>query len=673
MNALASWNGRFAIGTRIGAGFGFVLILLCAVAGIGWYALTEVKTLFARYAAISSTALTGTELEVEFYALRRQTAIYAERGGAETRARIEKYAADLRTKMAAAHDAIRSDERRAMMREAQGLFAEYTANLSRVTQVRTAREDAVERGMNVVGREAREALTGALESALRAQDYRLAAYAGVAQEQFGIVRVNALRHLSQPNPQLVQATERAFADLDRALERALQGASGDTRAQLAKARELVPQYAAAFRRAADAASGLDEMVSTTNARIAERLTERLETLVKRQKAATAALAEEAESEVSLAVLELAILAAAAVLLGLLAAFGIAKGITAPVGAMTGAMRKLAEGDLSAEIPAKENKDEVGAMAQADQVFKENAIRVKEMEAVAAAEADVKAKRAEKLSRLVADFDRRIGAVVTSVAAQGDQLKQSASAMSATAEETSRQATAVAAASEQASTNVQTVASAAEELSSSITEISRQVSESAKIAGQAVDEVQRTGRTVEALSQAAQKIGDVVKLISDIASQTNLLALNATIEAARAGEAGKGFAVVASEVKNLASQTAKATDEIGGQIAEIQTATGASVEAMKGIGQTIAQINQIASGIAAAVEEQGAATQEIARNVQQAAAGTGEVSSNIAGVTQAASETGATATQVRDSAATLGTRSAKFKQAVAAFLAQVRAA
>ncbi|MFN8760347.1 MAG: methyl-accepting chemotaxis protein, partial [Tagaea sp.] len=480
--------------------------------------------------------------------------------------------------------------------------------------------------------------------------------------------------LERFEPQAYEEVLQGYAALDRALERAQVASVGATTAQIARGRELAPQYQAAFRKAVAASRALDEMVSVTNARLAERIGDRLMVLKERQQAAVAAVAEEAASEISASVTTSVVISAGAILLGLLGAFAISKGITGPVGAMTGTMRKLADGDLSVDVPSRQNKDELGAMAQAVQVFKDNAIRVRAMEAEQKA---LEAKAAEEKKRamqaLADEFEAKVGGVVSGVSSSATQLQSSASAMSATAEETSRQATAVAAASEEASTNVQTVASAAEELSSSITEISRQVAESSSITGKAVEDVRRTGETVEALSQAAQKIGDVVKLISDIASQTNLLALNATIEAARAGEAGKGFAVVASEVKSLANQTAKATEEISAQIGEIQSATGASVEAMRGIGDTIAKINQIATGIASAVEEQGAATQEIARNVQQAAAGTGEVSSNISGVTQAAAETGTAASQVKDAAVTLGTQATELRKAVDTFLSEVRAA
>jgi methyl-accepting chemotaxis protein len=254
-------------------------------------------------------------------------------------------------------------------------------------------------------------------------------------------------------------------------------------------------------------------------------------------------------------------------------------------------------------------------------------------------------RAERMEALIQDFDAKVSQALETVAGAANQMQHTSQSMGATAEETSSQSTVVAAAAEQASANVQTVAAAAEELASSVAEIGRQVEQSTKMAESAVAEANHTNETVRGLAEEAQKIGDVVDLIADIAGQTNLLALNATIEAARAGDAGKGFAVVASEVKNLANQTAKATQDIADQIGSIQGSTEEAVKAIKGIGDTIGGINDIATSIASAVEEQGAATGEISRNVQEAAQGTQEVSSNIVGVTQAAAETGTAASQV----------------------------
>jgi len=352
---------------------------------------------------------------------------------------------------------------------------------------------------------------------------------------------------------------------------------------------------------------------------------------------------------------------------------IVTGVSSPIKRMTNAMGLLAKHDLTTQIEGLGRKDEVGQMAAAVQVFKDSMIEGDRLKAEQEAAHQRAAARTAKMDELTRNFESSVGSVVQAVASQATQMESSAQSMSATAEETTKQASAVAAASEQSSANVQTVASATEELSSSISEISRQVSQSSQIAANAVSEASKANDMVQGLVGASAKIGEIVALINDIADQTNLLALNATIEAARAGEAGKGFAVVAAEVKNLATQTSKATEEIGTQITGVQGATQDAVQAIASISKTIAEIDQIATAIAAAVEEQGAATQEIARNVEEAAKGTQEVSSNIGGVTEAANGTGAAAGQVLTSAQALTGQSSHLKDLVQNFLAGVKAA
>jgi methyl-accepting chemotaxis protein len=366
---------------------------------------------------------------------------------------------------------------------------------------------------------------------------------------------------------------------------------------------------------------------------------------------------------------------AAVVLALLIGFVVARGITRPMGRLTATMHELASGNIEAEIPGTDRKDEVGIIAKAVLAFKDN-LRADAARRQAAEEATKQAEAAERRRHMLdlADrFEQSVGGVVATVSTSAGELKTTAQAMSEVAEETSRQSTVVAAAAEEMTQNVQTVASATEELSASISEISNQVTESNRIVNDAVRQANQTNDEVKSLAEAAQKIGDVVRLINDIAGQTNLLALNATIEAARAGEAGKGFAVVASEVKTLATQTGKATDEIAGQVRAIQDATQRSVGAIGSITETISRVSEISTAIASAVEEQGAATQEISRNVQQAAQGTTEVSSNIGGVTAAAEQTGTAAGQVLSSAGALQKNGTELKSQVDEFLRTVRAA
>jgi len=364
-----------------------------------------------------------------------------------------------------------------------------------------------------------------------------------------------------------------------------------------------------------------------------------------------------------------VLAITLVLVVVMVLFGmlIIRSITGAVGDLTNDMTKLAGGDKSVEIAGAEREDEIGEMSRAVVVFKDNMIRADKLTAEQEAERAEKEKHTKAREDLTKAFQDTIVEIISSVSKATETMQFTAESMSSTADETSEHSTSVASAAEEATTNVQTVASAAEELSSSISEISRQVNQSTDVAGNAVHEAERTNEMVQGLADASQKIGEVVSLITDIAEQTNLLALNATIEAARAGDAGKGFAVVASEVKNLANQTAKATEEIGSQIGGIQDATTGAVGAIGGISDTINQINEISGAIAAAVEEQGAATQEIARNVEQAASGTKEVTSNIVSVSKGAQETGQAASQVIEAVGELSNQSDRLKAEVEAFV------
>ena len=352
---------------------------------------------------------------------------------------------------------------------------------------------------------------------------------------------------------------------------------------------------------------------------------------------------------------------------------IGRNLVARLMGLESTMTRLAAGDLSAEVGARRGGDEIGQMAEALSVFREGIVQANAAAAEKAAEQEAKQRQAAMIDQLTREFNEGATSALAAVSTAASRMKGSAEKMSHVAAQAKEQTGAVASASEQAAANVQTVAAATEELSSSITEISRQVGESTRIAAQAVEQVAKSEVTVTELASAANRIGEVVGLINTIAAQTNLLALNATIEAARAGEAGKGFAVVASEVKSLATQTARATEGITAQVTAIQGSTQEAVDTIKGIGQIIDKMSEIATTVAAAVEEQGAATAEIARNIQQAASGTQNVSNNIVGVSNAANQTGETASDVLQSSDGLAAESEALSNEVGRFLARIKAA
>ena len=364
------------------------------------------------------------------------------------------------------------------------------------------------------------------------------------------------------------------------------------------------------------------------------------------------------------------------LVGLVANWFISRMISRPIVQIIGSMTALADGNSDVDVPATDRRDEIGQMSRALAVFRENALEVEqlEQEKIERERLAAEEKRAS-MNALADQFETALMGIVDTVTDSSTRMQSTAQSMSSVAEQTQQQASTVASSAENASQNVQTAASAAEEMSASIGEINRQVAESADISNQANAEAERSNDSVRGLADAASKIGEVIELISGIAEQTNLLALNATIEAARAGEAGKGFAVVASEVKNLnlATQTAKATEEIGSQISGMQSATGEAVEAIQSISQTIGQIKDISDTISGAMNEQGIATREIAASTQQAASGTAEVGHTINDVAQAASDTGNAAKEVLEVAVDLSDHAKTLRTQVEDFLGQVRAA
>ncbi|MDC7788696.1 HAMP domain-containing methyl-accepting chemotaxis protein [Rhodoplanes sp. TEM] len=444
----------------------------------------------------------------------------------------------------------------------------------------------------------------------------------------------------------------------------------------AKAGFFAPEFVAKRDRMIAALTATDQPVAIPVGEWTLDSVPRLLLLTKVAETALDAAGSHADAQVAAAKTNLVV--SLALLIGALAlaAGGIlmvGRRVIRPLQGIRSAMVKVADGDLATEVPYRDRTDEIGSLAAALATFKENAIEKARIEAEQQKRREQAALRQQAIEHAIAEFEAGIGEALQALGSAAGEMRRTSETLTATAEQTNGQARDAAASSDEASQNVQTVAAASEELSSSIHEISRQVTHAATVAKRAVAETQETDATVQGLTDAAHRIGEIVNLITAIADQTNLLALNATIEAARAGEAGKGFAVVASEVKHLAGQTAKATEDISGQVGAIREVADQALAAMRRIVTTIGEVSSVASSIAAAVEEQGAATAEITRNTQEAARRTQSLSDNIAGVRSCAGETGTAAGGVRSSAETLTVQSDTLRARVDQFLTKIRAA
>ena len=663
----------FRIKSRIYAGFGAPVMIAAAVALFGVLELGGIHHQLGKFVSVAGN--TTRNLEVEHIAERmRRDALKYQTSEDETV--IKDFDADqahATALLAAAAKATISQERKRLYGDAATTIAAAKQNFDKL--VALGKTITAGRAKLLSGGEDLTAATSKLVDAARAQSSAdLKVETTRIEASVLLVRVASLRFLATNEATgptaFATAADRASSalvvletDPDAA---AVNGVIAPVKASLAA-------YSATFRDVAQAVLDANDLYEQTMAPEFQKIDEDGAAAQKTLDSDLAGAQQATDDIVSRTSMLQALLGGLALLIGGALAWLIGGGIVKPVSGMTRAMRRLAGGDKSAEIPAKDAKDEIGEMAQAVQVFKESMIEADRLAAEQRAEQGRKEERQKAIEGYIGEFDRSVREALEALASAATQMRATATSMSATAEETQRQARTVASASEQTSANVQTVAASAEEMTSSISEIGRQVSQAAETAKKAVEDAQRTNGTVNTLAEAAQKIGQVVELIQDIASQTNLLALNATIEAARAGEAGKGFAVVASEVKSLANQTAKATEEIAAQIGSIQTVTGEAVTAIQGIGGTIGHISEISTTIASAVEEQGAATQEIARNTQEAARGTEQVSSNISGVNRAAGETGAAAAQVLASAEQLGRQSETLRGDVNRFLEKIRTA
>lgn len=661
------------IGKRLALGIGVLLVLSAVIAGGAFVSLTGAKDSFSEYRQLARETKTALNWNAGLWATRVMVRGYVIAPNTENRQKVVDTATTLLDEVGKSSSVFTDPDDVQMATDVQTLVTKYLDGFGQMADQRGSAETVLAH-MNEIGPKLTNAYNDQLNAAKVSNDVALAAQVADAMVTLQSLRLAVTKFRADNRQEFVDQATQFGEALDKTTS-ALMAATQDVqrRQVLAGAADILKDYMVSFKSLYTAIENANQIYATIS-KIGSEASEKFGSMAddssqrqdKLGPVASAAMDDGKTLAVSIA--------GVAILLGIVIGWAVARSITKPITAMTGAMAELASGNKSIEIPARGQKDEIGAMAQAVQVFKENMIEAERLrDEQEAMKRQAEEQRRQAMLELADRFERNVGGVVSGVTSAATQMQSTAQSMSATAEQTTRQASAVAAASEETTQNVQTVASATEELSASIAEINGQVTESSRIVGEAVAQANDTNAKVQSLAAAAQKIGDVVRLINDIAGQTNLLALNATIEAARAGEAGKGFAVVASEVKTLATQTSRATDEIAGQIREIQEATANSAAAIGSITTIISRVREISTTIASAIEEQGAATLEISRNVQQAALATQETSTNITGVTEAAEQTGTAAGEVLGAARELSKNGVHLQDQVSEFLRTVRSA
>ncbi|MCW2238073.1 methyl-accepting chemotaxis protein [Azospirillum canadense] len=658
---------------KVALGLGAVMVMLVAVGGISWWNASVANDSLAAFAtqarivelvAGSDTALLQGRLGATRY-------VYA---GGDVNAKNARDGIGLaREELIKARGLIDRENVRQAVDEILELQVQYLAALDDAVRAREERERLIASVAYDAGSKIRGLLLELRDGETEAGNLAAVAAIGQVSESVWTARVVLLRILMGDGAfgfdtvtKYLDAATQAMQTLKA--QRLAAGQAERLAAVDGMMKPFVEGIASIDRSMANLSKIRDERLSPLGVGMAGKSKAIRDAAAAFQSKARTNATEFADAVVTMA----GLLTPAAVLVGALLAWLIGNGIARPMTAMTSAMERLARGDSAVAVPGVGRGDEIGAMAASVQVFKDNLIRNHAMEEEARqAEHRAQEEKQRAMAALADSFEASVQGVVMAVSRSAELLQSNAQNMSVIADQTSRQASSVAVTTQQSSSNVQTVAVATEELTSSIAEIARQVETATTISQTAVEQAQRTNETVEGLSGAAERIGSVVQLINSIAGQTNLLALNATIEAARAGEAGKGFAVVASEVKSLATQTAKATEEITGQIMAIQKETGNAVSTIRVIADTVQRVNEIAASIAAAVEQQSAATGEIARNVQQAANGTELVSQNIASMNQASGEAGKAASEVLVAANDLSSQSDALHRSVGDFVQKIR--
>jgi methyl-accepting chemotaxis protein len=688
---------RLKIGTRIYVGFAVTLLLMATLGALGIVSLDTTQGSFQVFKGVSANAIVNSEINTQFANLRRDVYRFGTTSNTQAGTAAREAIPRVKEMLVSANRAEHTDERKSRFETAGRMMADYGTDFDKMTALREGLGKA-EAELTKTGNDASAAIATILSSvSMNASNLETTVLAGQVQQSFMMARLYSARFNATGETAQADGFKRSYASFENARARLAELLEdAEQKGHAADAAKSGTAYIRAFEDYVAKSQSLQQLIrymDTDGTAIEQSLRD----IVADQRTGLSDLDGQMSTAMEQTSKQMIAIAVGALVLGLVIAVLIARGIVKPLSSLTAGMKELARGHFDVVLSGLGRHDEVGEMADAVEAFKLRAAEKARQEAEerqaeatrageekrAADEREAARKRAveeeeaavrkQAMHSLADQFEAAVGGIIATVSTAATELEAAATTLTSTADTTQKLSGVVASASEEASANVQSVASAAQQMSASISEISRRVQDSSRIASDAVGQAQSTDQRIVSLSQAASRIGDVVKLISAVAAQTNLLALNATIEAARAGEAGKGFAVVANEVKALAGQTAKATDEISAHVSDMQAQTGQAVTAIKAIASTIDQISEITANIASSVEEQGASTGEIARNVNEAAKGTAQVAGTIVEVNQGAAATGSASAQVLSSARQLAGESNRLKAEVDNFLATVRAA
>ncbi|WP_321338945.1 methyl-accepting chemotaxis protein [uncultured Cohaesibacter sp.] len=666
---------RFKIGQRIYGGFLVQIALIVTLSIMCILAFRNQIVQFDAYGEMAKDAKLIDSLSAEVVKTQLAQRNYFQTSADKEKAAFLAQYKSVNALMDQAQATIQNPERVRHLNQIAQALTTYKSGFDEVSSLIDRRNTLVYKELGVKGLAMQEKLTRIRSGAFAAGDYESASFAGVAQEHLLLARLYVMKFLDDNSDEAAKRTTSELQALSKALNELHTSLLNPQR------RTLQEETAALAQEYQTATKELTNVIIERNNILDGKLNKSTDTIFSASNATSAsadrdetAMRQQVYASLSSAESRLITIAVIALVIALAGAFIIARGITTPVNALTRSMKHLADGDVATSIPGQSRKDELGEMAHTVEIFKQNTIRARTLEA----EQQENKRKAEEEKRKIMlqmadEFERQVGSIVQAVSSNSVELNASARSMTSVSELTLQQATQAASASQQTTASVQTIATATEEMTSTIAEIAHQVATASQSASEAVNKVSSTNEQMAVLSDTAANIGKVVEMISTIAEQTNLLALNATIESARAGEAGKGFAVVAGEVKALAGQTAKATDEIAKQISEVQSATKLSSDSMEEVSHVIQHLNEISTAIAAAMEEQNVAINEVSSNIHQAAKGTELVNENIDSVNKASQEAGSASSQVLASSGELAEQSEMLKAEVDKFINQVRVA